>query len=309
MAPPHRSTQLSEREREVLFLAGDGLTDKEIAAHLAIRTKTVRTYWDRIRAKLNAASRTQALALSLKVIYDELAERELRLRALVDTMPVAFFAFDDDLRIVASNAEGRELTGYTLEEIEGTRAVFAKVIPEEVRRTHIVREWLTRGGEFRNWEIPIVRKDGTRRIVSWSSGSEKNRLPGWRTWIVGVDVTSLREREQTLRFLVDSVDEGIWLLKSDFHTDVVNRRMEEILGVEANALAGATPTEYIADEDMAEAKQVLSEGGRERFAFRFRTAQGELCEVVKSLRPVRDSSGAVNGFLVLATESRAKPST
>ncbi len=85
---------LSEREREVLFLAADGLTDKEIAVRLQIGTKTVRTYWDRMRAKLGAASRTQCLALALRTAFDSMSKSEQRLKTFVDNMPVMFSAYD-----------------------------------------------------------------------------------------------------------------------------------------------------------------------------------------------------------------------
>src|SRR6476469_3339947 len=78
--PDLGSTTLSEREKEVLFLAGDGLTDKEIALRLSIGPKTVRTYWDRMRAKLGAASRTEVLAKALRSAYETLAESEQQLR-------------------------------------------------------------------------------------------------------------------------------------------------------------------------------------------------------------------------------------
>ena len=57
---------LSPRERECLFLASQGVTDKGIAAMLGIRLPTVESYWQRIFGKLGAVSRTHAYALALK---------------------------------------------------------------------------------------------------------------------------------------------------------------------------------------------------------------------------------------------------
>lgn len=55
--------QLSNRERDVLCLAATGLTDEGIAVRLGIAAKTVRTYWERLKAKLNAESRLHAYAI------------------------------------------------------------------------------------------------------------------------------------------------------------------------------------------------------------------------------------------------------
>ena len=57
---------LSKGERQILALAGEGLTDKEISARLGIAFRTVRSYWDRIFWKLDARSRTHAYAIVVK---------------------------------------------------------------------------------------------------------------------------------------------------------------------------------------------------------------------------------------------------
>lgn len=51
---------LSEREREVLRLLGDGLSNREIGAALALAEGTVKNYVSAILDKLHAANRTQA---------------------------------------------------------------------------------------------------------------------------------------------------------------------------------------------------------------------------------------------------------
>ena len=54
--------QLSDRERTVLLLAADGLTDKQIASHLQLSQRTIGTYWERMRQKMGQYSRTQLVA-------------------------------------------------------------------------------------------------------------------------------------------------------------------------------------------------------------------------------------------------------
>jgi DNA-binding CsgD family transcriptional regulator len=51
-----------KREEQVLVLAAAGMTDKEIALRLGISPDTVGTYWRRILAKFQAASRTEVVA-------------------------------------------------------------------------------------------------------------------------------------------------------------------------------------------------------------------------------------------------------
>jgi DNA-binding NarL/FixJ family response regulator len=53
---------LSERELEVLRVMAEGLGNREIAARLFVSEATVKTHVQRIMRKLDATSRTQAVA-------------------------------------------------------------------------------------------------------------------------------------------------------------------------------------------------------------------------------------------------------
>ncbi len=53
---------LSEREREVLRLLANGMSNRDIAEALVITVGTVKWYFNSIYGKLNVRSRTQAVA-------------------------------------------------------------------------------------------------------------------------------------------------------------------------------------------------------------------------------------------------------
>jgi DNA-binding NarL/FixJ family response regulator len=59
-------SELTRREREVLALIADGLSNKEIAAELTLSVGTVRLHVSNILAKLDAPNRTTAAAIAMK---------------------------------------------------------------------------------------------------------------------------------------------------------------------------------------------------------------------------------------------------
>ena len=61
---PGNSFDLTRREREILVLLADGLSQKTIAAEFGISSKTVATHIQRILGKLRVHSRAEAVAVA-----------------------------------------------------------------------------------------------------------------------------------------------------------------------------------------------------------------------------------------------------
>jgi NarL family two-component system response regulator LiaR len=64
--PPKLGYDLTEREREVLALMVEGLTNPDIAQRLVVSRSTVKFHVSHILSKLAAESRTEAVALALR---------------------------------------------------------------------------------------------------------------------------------------------------------------------------------------------------------------------------------------------------
>jgi DNA-binding NarL/FixJ family response regulator len=67
VAPTQQAvTALTEREREVLALVAQGLSNQQIADSLVISERTARTHVSNILGKLGVVSRTQAALLAIR---------------------------------------------------------------------------------------------------------------------------------------------------------------------------------------------------------------------------------------------------
>jgi DNA-binding CsgD family transcriptional regulator len=85
-------TETRSRQEQILMLASEGLTDKEIAAKLRLSPETVGTYWRRILSKYAAASRTEVVAkvvrLQAEVEVGHLTQVSEGLREVADHLLV-----------------------------------------------------------------------------------------------------------------------------------------------------------------------------------------------------------------------------
>jgi DNA-binding CsgD family transcriptional regulator len=65
--PAVPETDLTPREREILELLVDGLTNKEIAQRLIVSPRTIETHVERVLGKLEVGSRSRAIAKALRL--------------------------------------------------------------------------------------------------------------------------------------------------------------------------------------------------------------------------------------------------
>lgn len=114
---PNVTGEAPKREEQVLVLAAGGMTDKEIALRLGISPDTVGTYWRRILAKFQAASRTEVVA---KYTED-------RARAAVDNLRYV----NECLKLVAD---------HMIEQARETGAVASTSLPDAILAS--VADWV-----------------------------------------------------------------------------------------------------------------------------------------------------------------------
>ncbi|MFE1166622.1 response regulator [Nocardiopsis sp. NPDC058789] len=66
-------SDLTDQERRVLELIGEGLTNREIGTRMYLAEKTVKNYVSRVLAKLGMARRTQAAAYAVRMSMNQTA--------------------------------------------------------------------------------------------------------------------------------------------------------------------------------------------------------------------------------------------
>lgn len=64
--PPAPGLDLTEREREVLALMVEGLSNTQIAGKLGVSSSTIKSHVSNVLSKLGVASRTEAVSLALR---------------------------------------------------------------------------------------------------------------------------------------------------------------------------------------------------------------------------------------------------
>jgi PAS domain S-box-containing protein len=119
----------------------------------------------------------------------------------------------------------------------------------------------------------------------------------------------LRASERRFRTILETANEGIWLIDRDARTQYANDRMAALLGTTPERIATGTILDFVFPEDVPATRELIGNtlaGRSEELDFRFRRADGEEVLVVASTSPVRDGSGQVAGALGLFTDVTAR---
>jgi two-component system NtrC family sensor kinase len=129
---------------------------------------------------------------------------------------------------------------------------------------------------------------------------------------VEVRVHAERERLATLKFfrrIVDTANEGIWVLGEDFTTAFVNARMAQMLGYSEQEMIGRAITEFMQEQDAADQRQRLEHrrhGLSENYERRFRRKDGQIVWSIVSATPIFDEDRRYTGSFAMVTDITAK---
>jgi PAS domain S-box-containing protein len=164
--------ELSGRENQVVLLAADGLTDKEIAKRLGLQLPTIRTYWERIREKLGTSNKVQSISRLLAQLYREKSrsEREYEhiMKLVVETVPdFAIFLMEPNGTLRTWNEGVKKVFGYEENEWVGKSADI--IFTDADRKAGALQKELAAAMELgrannQRWH---QRKDGSE---FWGSG-------------------------------------------------------------------------------------------------------------------------------------------
>ncbi|MEG4284981.1 PAS domain S-box protein [Microcoleus sp. A006_D1] len=116
---------------------------------------------------------------------------------------------------------------------------------------------------------------------------------------------ALRESEEKYRCIVETADEGIWMIDAEGNTTFVNQKMADMLGCTPGETIGQPLFAFMDAEGMAIAEENLnrrSQGIREQHDFKFLRRDGSDLWAMVSTNPLLDKEGRYLGALAMVAD-------
>ncbi|OPX99376.1 MAG: Cyclic di-GMP phosphodiesterase response regulator RpfG [Syntrophorhabdus sp. PtaB.Bin006] len=116
---------------------------------------------------------------------------------------------------------------------------------------------------------------------------------------------ALRDNEERYRLIVNTADEGIWVLDEQYLTTFVNRRMAGMLGYSRIEMEGKSLSFFLFEEDLPDYEVKTArrrEGIAERYERRLRRKDGSTLWALVSATPIMDKDKHFQGSFAMYTD-------
>ena len=116
---------------------------------------------------------------------------------------------------------------------------------------------------------------------------------------------ALRESEERFRRIVETAEEGIWMIDAANKTTFANKKMAEMLGYTLEAMMGVSLFDFMEEEEHALAERNVErrrQGISEEHDFKFRRRDGSPLWALLATSPVLDEAGRYAGALAMVTD-------
>lgn len=247
-----------------------------------------------------------------------LQRSEEQLRLALEFGRIAIWDWDAAIGNLVWNTIAYEILGYQPGAIEPTYQDWLSVVHSEDRAAaHQEIELALATKRDFSIEYRVIWPDGTQHWIA-DSGRGIYNADGQVIRSVGVmlDITdrklaeeALRQSEAQYRRIVETANEGIWIIDPDNKTSFVNSKMAEILGYSVEEMMGKSMFEFMEQTQVEIATRNAErrrQGIKEHHDFKFQHKNGADVWAMLAANPILDDSGQYIGALAMITDITAR---
>ena len=247
---------------------------------------------------------------------DFLEKSEARFRTLANMIPTIVWTAAPDGTITFVNDQWFSFCGITPEQ---NARCWPELVLHPDDQARCMEAWTAALRSGCNFEIEtrIRRNDGEYRWFLTRAIPVRNAEGAITAWFgTSTDIhdrklaeEALRASEARFRTIVETANEGIWLIGVDARTQFVNARMAAMLGCTPDEMIGRSALEFTFPEDEPNHRERVGRnlaGELEQFEIRFRRKDGAAIPVLAATSALRDELGQVSGALGMFSDMSEK---
>jgi PAS domain S-box-containing protein len=236
----------------------------------------------------------------------ELHRSEDRLRAVIESSPLAIMEVDLETRVIGWNGAAERIFGWTREELLGRPGT--PMVPPSRQAEHEELVARVRAGEsYTGHQTVRRRKDGTLFEVAMAAAPVQDATGRVVSHVVVYDdVSKRRQQEERLQALIDSSPLALVEFDLDTRIRLWNPAAERIFGWTREEMLGRGGLPMAPPSKRAESEELFARVRAGESVNDYETVRqgkdGTPVDVSIAAAPVRDGSGRVFGNMVAYTD-------
>ena len=233
----------------------------------------------------------------------ELADREAKIRRLVEANIIGIITWNLDGRILDANEAFLRMLGYTQEDLTSGRLRWTDLTPPEwCERSERAVEELRICGTVQPFEKEYFRKDGGRVWVLIGSAKFAESADEGITFVMDITdrknaQSALQHSEEHLRQVIDTIPQQIWSGPPDGSLDFCNAQWLSFMGLTQKEAQGEGWQRMLLPEDrervMKAWRESVANGTPYEQEERHRRADGQYRWFLSRSVPLKDSEGRI----------------
>ncbi|HVW30447.1 MAG TPA: PAS domain S-box protein [Polyangiaceae bacterium] len=263
----------------------------------------------RLKPAIERELREKQQRAARRRVEQSLRESESRFRRLADSGLMGITIMENSGKVVEANSAFLRMVGYSEDDVKAGRVHWRDMTPPEYGPLdELALEQLEATGVAAPWEKEYMHTDGRR--VPVLIGVATLQRP--QNIAVTIDLTerkrteeALRKSDERYRKIVETTNEGVWMLDASFKTIFVNRRMVAMLGYAEDEIVGKSIYEFVQPDSRADverdfARRLAGIVGPTEAALR--RADGTELSVLIDSAPMFDASLNYEGALAMVLD-------
>jgi len=292
-------------------LYGRDITDHERLEEALVRSRDEleRRVQERTAELLAANKALQAEVLARGRVENALRESEARFRSTFQDAPIGMTVVSADNRILQANRAHSEFLGYSEQELAGTSILDVTYPEDRAETSKVTRQMREGGARIERYQKRYVRRNGE---VVWGEVSVSiiRDADGKLSYTIAqiVDITArkraeeaLREKEETIRALLNATTDKVFLLDAAGMILAVNEMSARGWGRSVEQLVGACAYDFlapaVAESRKAHFDRCVQTGRPMHFEDEHRRVWYDT-----GVYPIRDSQGKVTRMAVFGRD-------
>jgi len=161
---------------------------------------------------------------TISSMHEQISNNEKKFKSVIESLPIAIVAYDEEYNIVFWNQEMTKISGYESSEIKNIVMLHRTLLPHMADEGYLIPEPGSGEPEISFYEAELKTRREDKKIIEAHNMSMRFPIEGWFKWVILIDITARKLYEKELEEFA-SFDNLTGCYNRRMGFEILNRQM------------------------------------------------------------------------------------